>query len=145
MIIQIVGLPGTGKSFLIKKFLQKNKYKNIFYLDIINFKHIKSLIFKAKSLSQKNNIVILESACGISNLSSIVLLHRTSKRNYVNNCLKRGIDINSSELLLIKENIIPAHYTTYTPKSFEVLLNSLIRKEKNERTLLNKRSTRQIF
>lgn len=142
MIIQIVGLPGTGKTYLIKSFLKKYKSKNIFYLDIINFKTAKSLIYKAKKLSQKNNIVILESACGISNLSSIVLLHRTSKRNYVSNCLKRQIDINSSELSLIKENIIPAHYTTYTSRSFEVLLSSLIRKEKNERTLFNKRSIR---
>lgn len=142
MIIQVIGLPATGKTYLIKSFLRKTKYKNIFYLDLVNFKNINLLKFKAKRLSQKNNLVILESACGISNLSSIVLLHRTSSRNYVKNCLKRNLSKSSIDLSYVEENMIPAHYTTYTTKSFEVLLNSIIEKEKNERALFNKRTIR---
>lgn len=147
MIIQIVGLPCTGKSFYINKF-NSVKNTNVKFLDIINFSNFsnreKALKKEALKLSSEGFHVIVESACGLNSLSSIVILCRASKKLYARNMNRRKESFSFSYLEHIENQIIPANYTVYSYKSFEALLTNLIQgKNNNERASSFKNTNRQ--
>lgn len=118
MIIQLVGLPCSGKSTIIKKISQDIHFQ---YLDIQNYRFEngeKSLIDDIKP-----PLTIVESACGMLIQDSIVVLLKCNSKTLSRNQKKRKLLQSSSEIERIRSEIIPAHYTVYTSTDFKKIIN----------------------
>ena len=122
MLIQVVGLPCSGKSTTLKN-LQK----------IFAFAHIDKQ--KPHTLAQINEIVdknaqshcVIESACGFSDLESIVILLKVSKAIHSKNKRARNYVSNEKDDNQISYQIIPAHFTVYSTKELKKILTILLR------------------
>ena len=122
MLIQVVGLPCSGKSTTLKN-LQKDFAFN--YID--KQKHptltqIKQLI---SNTSQTHSII--ESACGFPDLESIVILLKESKAIHSKNKRARSYVNDKKDDDQIFYQIIPAHFTVYSTKELKKILTILLR------------------
>lgn len=118
MIIQLVGLPCSGKSTIIKKISKDLPFQ---HLDIKNYR------FKGGEQALINDIkpplTIIESACGIWIQDSIVVLLKCSSKILTRNQKNRKLTQSSSEIERINSEIIPAHYTIYNTTDFKKIIN----------------------
>lgn len=132
MIIQVIGLPGTGKSYAINDYLKKNQ--NVKYLDIADYqsitktryKHIKHDIIKYTKNKQK---VIVESACGININNSIVIKYKKDKKLVFENLLKRDGKLDYDYLSLLNSNQKHSKYTVSDIKSLHALFDYFLHKK----------------
>ena len=146
MIIQVVGLPCSGKSYYIDNFLLKNPQYNLIKKDIVNHsgKNREFSLYKDVIKDNSSNQFV-ESACGLSNLKSIVVLVRASKENYKTNTTLRDQKYTKNDLEQIESQIIPATYTVYNQHSFEALIHSLLGEKSDERINYSSRTDRSII
>lgn len=120
MKIQIIGLPCSGKSTAIKKYLLSNK--NISYVDFAAFSNKKKCIDKVKSHQGK---VIVESACGLSLNNSIVILYKQPINIIYQRHKLRGEILDEDYLSLLNAAMIKPHYTVTTDMALYNTLNLL--------------------
>ena len=122
MLVQVVGLPCSGKSTTLKK-MQKT----------LAFDHIDKQ--KHPTLTQINELIlqssqqhcVIESACGFSDLESIVILLKVSKTIHSKNKRARNYISNEKDDNQISYQIIPAHFTVYSTKELKKILTILLR------------------
>lgn len=146
MIIQVVGLPCSGKSYYIDNFLLKNPQYNLIKKDITNYSgKNREFLFYKDILKEKSLNQFVESACGLSTLKSIVVLVRASKENYRINTLERDTKYTKNDLEQIESQIIPATYTVYNQDSFEALIHSLLGEKSDERINYNSSADRSTI
>jgi cytidylate kinase len=126
MIIQVVGLPCSGKSTAIKNISNKFKIDHIDSQNLLPFHTLKDL--KKEIKKAKSSVLIIESACGY-NLpeSTVVLIKVSSKRLFLNKAARKYQTTVEDESQIF-DNICPANYTTYSVKDLQKLLATLIRK-----------------
>ena len=127
MIIQLIGLPASGKTLVAEKIKQKNK--NIFFYDICSFygtKREKTLYNIVKKYQNTPQIVLIESACGIENLSSIVIELRVSKSQYSMNQRLRKEFLTHQDRHRISDQMIPANFVLYDTKTCKTLIPNII-------------------
>ena len=123
MIVQIIGLPCSGKTTLIKEYLKYNK--NINYIDLATFKgkaKYNNCIMQAKKSSQKT---ILESACGLRIDNSIVVLYRQPINQIYSRHRNRGEVLDEDYLSLLTTQMLKANYTVNTQEAFNSTLDLL--------------------
>jgi len=125
MIIQIVGLPGIGKSTLIK-YYKNNSTVDFKVLDIRDFTSPNREQKLITSICNQHNKYIIESACGIEIDNSIVILIRKNKTKHIKQLQSRGEVYNELDLQAIDDQIIPANYTVYDDNTLYVLLEHLL-------------------
>jgi hypothetical protein len=134
LIIQVVGLPCSGKSYYINNFIEKYPQYNFLKKDILDFSGTtRERDFLFDIIDNKDKNLFVESACGISPLKSTVILVRASKEEYLINMQKRQEKYSKNLLEQINSQIIPANYTVYNQESFEALILSLIGAKHHER------------
>ena len=127
MILQLVGLPCSGKSTLIKNAIKNNI--PIKHFDIINadsdnnYSNFLSLVETAAT----KELCVLESALGFSQLKSIVLLYKPKDNIRLKNIIKRSEFFTASQDEQLYSQIIPAHFTIYTQKNFNKILNIFLK------------------
>ena len=122
MLIQVVGLPCSGKSTTLKK-LQKN----------LSFAHIDKQ--KHPTLTQIQEVItktskphcIIESACGFSDLESIVILLKVPQHIHCKNKRARNYSNSKKDDDQISYQTIPAHFTVYSTKELSKILTILLR------------------
>lgn len=132
MQIQIIGLPGSGKTTAIKKYLIKNK--NIIYLDYAKFHNKKNFYKKLKEL--KDTDLIIESACGMMiNNTSIIKYQRPIQEVYSNFNRREGY-LDENYMSLLESKMIPAKYTVRTDKALFNMLDILFLKKITEYLML---------
>ena len=122
MIIQIVGLPCSGKSTAIKQLQKKYTffYVDKFYLsNSITTEDIQNLI---KINGFQNTII--ESACGYDIPNSKVILLKVSNQKLEKNKIKRGYISNDQ---ILSDEIIPANYTVYSLIDLKKTIATLLR------------------
>ena len=154
MIVQITGLPGTGKTHLIKKYLEQNSDKEITYIDIADkkFNYPKSiraikgkLFIKEVYEAEAKGNVIAESACGETIRGSEIIRLKINETDRVkqykereNSRLKqddRPVDKNRFHSHLTDVDIrhledcsMPPSYTVTTQQAFFDILDTLFKK-----------------
>lgn len=127
MQIQIIGLPGSGKTTAIKKYLALNKHKYINYIDYANFSNKKNLLNKIKQLNGSN--LIIESACGmILNNTSIIKYDKPIQEVYKNFNDREGY-LDEDYISLLESKMIPAKYTVRTDGALFNMLDILFLKQ----------------
>jgi broad-specificity NMP kinase len=107
MIIQLIGLPGVGKSTLLKNI---NSIKKI---DIKDFNCANRELEIVKYVSKINENLIIESACGIEIENSIVILVKKNKKQVIQQLQSRGESEDFYDLQAIEDQMIASHYTVY--------------------------------
>ena len=123
MIVQVIGLPCSGKSTLIEQYLQYNK--NIDYIDLADFKgkaKYNNCIMQAKKSSRKT---ILESACGLPINNSIVVLYKQPINQIYSRHKYRGEKLDEDYLSLLTTQMLKANYTVTTKEAFNSTLDLL--------------------
>ena len=137
MIIQVVGLPCSGKSHYIEKI--KSKYSFINSVDIVHFhsprRERKCLDF-IKTNYNKDSLILLESACGIQSINCKVILISTNAKKHKTYIQKRNCNYTDKDLSSLKDQIIPANYTVYNYFAFENLIRNILSGDDNAKRFL---------
>lgn len=120
MVIQLIGLPGVGKSTLLKNIF------NIKKIDIKDFNTANRESAVLKYLSNKTENIIIESACGIEIENSIVILMKKQKKQVIQQLQSRGETEDSYDLQAIEDQTIPSHYTVYNATMCCFLIEKLL-------------------
>jgi hypothetical protein len=130
MILQLIGLPCSGKSFVIEK-IKQLKYP-VKYLDLRSYNGLhreKRMLFDIKAASSLNNLIIVESACGLEKLNSIVVMLRVSDSQLKSNQKQRKeLKPSLSKYQLIDQMLAP-NYTVYDTNSCETLIKTILNTE----------------
>ena len=122
MLIQVVGLPCSGKSTTLKK-LQKT----FAFSHIDKQKHPKLTLINELIAKSPHRHSIIESACGFSDLESIVILLKVSEAIHSKNKRSRNYINDKKDDEQISYQIIPAHFTVYSTKELKKILTILLR------------------
>ena len=137
MIIQIVGLPCSGKSHYIEKI--KSNYSFIKTVDIIHFspprREEKCVNFIKQNLD-KDSLILVESACGIQSLDCKVILVSTNAKKHKVYMQKRNCNYSIEQISSIRDQIIPANYTVYNYFAFENLIRNILSGDDNANRFL---------
>jgi len=120
MKIQLIGLPCSGKTTAIKKYLSMNS--NISYIDYAQFSTENQCIKKVKSTKGK---VLVESACGLSHFKSIVILYKQPIDRIYSRHKRRGEELDEDYLSLLQTAMLKPQYTVTTNKALFSTLNLL--------------------
>lgn len=121
MIIQVIGLPCSGKTTALKKWFKSNT--NVKYYDIADFSQSKNV--KTKLSKTKNKNVLLESACGIHLNDSIVILYKQPMSKILERHKIRKETIDEDYLSLLQSNMMIPNYTVNNTKSLYNMLDIL--------------------
>lgn len=131
MIVQVIGLPCSGKTTIINSVIKKNP--EIKYYDIRMLSEVTEIeLLNNINKDSQNSLVILESALGFFNLKSFVIHYKANNSQYQKNLNFRQESISQIEKQRLLNEMIPANYTVYTDKDFSKIINILYKKEKNE-------------
>ena len=120
MKIQLIGLPCSGKSTAIKRYLSSNA--EVSYIDYASFSTENQCVKKVKSTSGK---VLVESACGLPLFKSIVVLYKQPISTIYSRHKKRGEELDEDYLSLLQTAMLKPHYTVTTNKALFSALNLL--------------------
>ena len=128
MKIQVIGLPGSGKTTYIKQYLGARQPNTITYYDTASFfgENFKEK-FKKKVKRSKEN-VIAESACGVYIRDSEVIkldIPTNQRRRQYREREGKELDIQYESLL--ETQMIPARYTVKSGRALFEILDKLLR------------------
>jgi len=124
--IQVIGLPGSGKSTQIAKF--RNFKPDVQLLDIRLFNGgRRDRLFK-QAIVRTERDLIAESACGVYVKGSIVVHLKTPMRRVYAQLFKRDGYVDEDYLSLLSTQLIPAQYTIDVPAELPELLSLLMEK-----------------
>lgn len=126
MLIQVVGLPCSGKSTTIKNLQKKSDF---LFLDKKNLKEDPTQSDLTKLLqSSEKKICIIESACGYESIESIVVLLSIPSSLREKNEKKRLYKTTPKDVDQIKYQTIPANYIVYSTKELRKILTILLKR-----------------
>jgi len=124
--IQLIGLPGAGKTTAIQRYL-KNTTKKIQYIDIATFpKKDKQNLFKT-AIDTTQNSLIAESACGVLAENTYIIKLEPALQDIYVNCIRRDHYVDADYLSLLTGQMIPAHCTIGSTEELPSVLNLLFK------------------
>lgn len=124
--IQVIGLPGAGKTTAIERFLEIYKPHNVTYLDIRTvYEPNKESKFK-KLIEQSKDNVIAESATGVW-LANTITVHLDPPIETIYKNLKtRGSNVDPDYLSLLAGQIYTPNYRIIRAEEIPLLLFNLL-------------------
>lgn len=124
MKIQIIGLPCSGKTTLINKFLETKT--GIDYVDIRSFPRLKKEYLFKKLISEHSGVLIAESACGVAVEPSFVIKISKPIQEIYKLLSLRDKDLDEDYLSLLETQMCPAHYVVSNEHQFMLILNKIL-------------------
>lgn len=125
MIVQVIGLPCTGKSTLINKYINKRKNLNIRYFDIANYSSVSKMYTDIKQYLKSSNNAIVESATGINIRASKVLLYKKDMKTIYKQYMDREGDLDEDYLSLLENQMFKPNYTVTDEQAMFAILDTL--------------------
>ena len=124
--LQIIGLPGAGKTTQIKRYLEKNKF-NTDFLDICNFiGTYRERLFRQTIINYQQD-VIAESACGIQGIGYVIKINTPIEQIYTQ-LLERDNFLDEDYLSLLNTQMIVADCTLTVPEDLPGLLKIIFKR-----------------
>lgn len=123
MKVQIIGLPCSGKTTIIKKYLSQNE--NINYIDIRNFDEPNKNSKYIRKIKKIDSLLIAESACGVSIPDTEVVRLDIPKKELFERMIDRDNQLDEDYLSLLETQMIPAKYTVRSESALIGLLNNI--------------------
>jgi len=121
LIVQLIGLPCSGKSTILK---HAKKYFNITVIDKKDFFYESDMVDLLKS---DDNIYVIESGQGLEIKSDCIVLLKVSKARWFKNIASRSdFDLSLFDINQFDYNAIAADYTIYNSSSFLKILKVLL-------------------
>lgn len=130
MILQLIGLPSSGKTYVLNKI--KSKHSNVKIFDLASYSTAckENLLLKDLSFIKKqSNFIIVESACGLKEIPSIVILLRVSNKTRIDNQKIRKDFLSKADSHRLIDQMLPSNYTVYNTNSCETLIKTIIKSE----------------
>ena len=121
MIVQVIGLPCSGKTTALAKWFENNNH--VKYYDIANFN--KSSKVKTQIRKCKTKSILLESACGIQLNNSIVILYKQPMKKIFERHKIRNEILDEDYLSLLQSKMLIPNYTVNNKKSLYNMLDVL--------------------
>lgn len=122
--VQVIGLPGAGKSTAIETYMLGTT-QDVRILDIRNFAGMyRDRIFRKEILRAKKDL-IAESACGVHHAGFVILLQPPISQVYAQ-LLDRDKVLDEDYLSLLSTQMIAADYTIGIPEDLPELLRILL-------------------
>lgn len=118
--IQVIGLPGSGKTFAIDMY--KESDSSLSYLDIRNYSSQSNF---ARAIRIEPNNTIAESACGINISGTYIVKLIIDANQLCNNLTYRGDKISSRHLSYLKDQMLPANYTVSSSYDLKEVLSKI--------------------
>ena len=117
MIIQLIGLPCSGKSTILKA---AKKYFNVTVVDKKDFFNDSDI---ASQIISEDNIYIIESAQGLDIKSDHIVMLKVSRKQWFKNVASRpDFDISTFDIDQFKYDTIAANFTIYNSNDFLKIL-----------------------
>ena len=123
MKVQIIGLPCSGKTTIIKKYISANP--NISYIDIRNFDEPNKNSKYIRKIKKSGSLLIAESACGVSISGTEVVRLDIPKTELFSRMLKRDKKLDEDYLSLLETEMIPAKFTVRSENALIGLLDNI--------------------
>jgi broad-specificity NMP kinase len=108
VIVQLIGLPCSGKSTVIKSL--NIPYVKLDIRDFQGFRRENKLIKHLYNIYDSKKLYIIESACGIDIANSTIIALEISKELLQQRIIKRGFKITENNKSLLLNNMIPYQY-----------------------------------
>lgn len=108
MILQLIGLPCSGKSTVIKSL--EVPYIKLDIRDFQGFRRENKLIKHLYNIYDSKKLYIIESACGIDIANSTIIALEVSRKVLQERITKRGFNITENNKSLLLNNMIPYQY-----------------------------------
>ena len=121
MIIQVVGLPCSGKTHVLNKI--KAAYKNypVVFFDA-------SLHSELPDFSKNSSITILESAQGFDLPTDVAIRLNIEESQYNKNCKKRNVSpLLYEDRSFLDYYTIPSHFDVYSQQELYKILSLIIK------------------
>jgi len=122
MIVQVIGLPCTGKTTSLKKWLDQKKEK-IAYYDWAHYQNKSKIIDKISQ--DKIDKILIESACGVDIKNSTIILYSQPKSLIYKRHELRNETLDEDYLSLLESNFMAPNYTVNNEFSLFNILNIL--------------------
>ena len=121
MIIQLIGLPCSGKSTILKA---TKKYFDVNIIDKKDFFNDSDI---TSQIISDSNVYIIESAQGLDIKSDHIVMLRISKDQWLKNVDSRpDFNISTFNIDQFKYDTIPANFTIYNSNDFLKILKVII-------------------
>jgi hypothetical protein len=124
-IIQVIGLPGSGKSTQIKKYLEQAAI-SVDLIDIVNFQGARRDLKFRRAVIKHRGSLIAESACGIKGLGYIIKINTPVDRVYAQ-LLDRDNCLDEDYLSLLGTQMVAADCTLKKPEDLPGLLETILK------------------
>lgn len=125
--IQLIGLPCSGKSTFLKKYLSKRK--NISSIDIRDFNEETCQKSRTrafiKQIKKSRGNIICESACGVNLSCTEVVKLDTPIAKIYDRTQKREGELDEEYISLLESCMIPSKYNVKDIESLERILDKL--------------------
>lgn len=125
MVVQVIGLPCSGKTTAIKTFLENNQ--EIIHLDIRNYKTEKDFYLNICQNMEKDKKVIAESAVGVYIPNTKVLSLSIDKQELLRRSLKRDNSFDEDYCSLLETVMLKTKYTANNKDGLIALLNKMFK------------------
>ena len=123
--VQIIGLPGSGKTTYIQQYL-RNTNLDVAFLDIRNFAGTyRDRLFRQAILQHSGNL-IAESACGVRRAGLVIQIDTPIQQVYAQ-LLKRDKQFDEEYLSLLGTQMVTADYTLEMPEDLPGLLKTIFK------------------
>jgi dephospho-CoA kinase len=125
MVVQVIGLPCSGKTTAIKTFLENNQ--DIIHLDIRDCKNEKDFYSIVRQNMEANKKVIAESAAGINIRNTEVIKLSATRRELFKRSMSRDNSFDEDYLSLLETVMLRTKYTANNKDGLLALLNKLFK------------------
>ena len=132
MIIQIIGLPCSGKTYVLKKIKKLYKDYPLNFFDLASSSKLPN--FKLSTIN------IIESAQGLDIPTDVAIRLNIKETLYKKNCQKRNfVLLTSDDKSFLNYYAIPSHYDVFSQQELCKILSLIIKNEVKKNAFKNKK------